>query len=1182
MCHKSRRGLLSSKHPPLHHPEFSRLTKGSIVAVHGLQEDLVSAWTDPRTSILWLRDLLPEDVKNVRVLTFGYNGSPESFFGHGGVDPLYPTAETLVATLHTDRSLTHCLQRPIIFVCHGLGGLLVKQALLYAHDQRGKHTRFYRDIYTCTYAIVFFGTPHDQVDRNVWLQPKRLLKSSDSFQYGPRDALTNVNRAFRGLQNDLNMLFLWEEIETHVKESSAAPALDVQRSGIPADHINMTKFSSRSSPGYRTVLAPLLGFIQDAPLKIALKWQEQENQGAMQRYELAKIDSQSKSPTTGQSGKGVGGDTPVFSQKRISSTFDPPLDELLQTSTFVGREKEFKKLENAIFSSSQPPGPKIFVIYGMGGSGKTELCSRFATKHKNRFQGVLTVKASSQDQIKRTYADIGTKGGLEATENAAKHILSHLSYPFLLVIDNADDPALDLPKLFPKKNNYAYIVITTRNLDLCEVATVGSMELKGLEETEALELLLSRADIPKPVDDATRSLANEICKTLGFLPLALVVAGTYIKRGKFSSRLQDYLDFYNACRKSYKPSRVKMDSADMGEDRKLKTAYPTFEVSLAYLEEQNSTACQDAIEILNVVGFYHFERIGVDMFTTAVKNRSQSFGRRPRPSLVANLLSPIHRRLQPPVLLPGFLKTRAAVLEAYRAEDAIAELASLSLIRWDGSARTFSLHPLVHAWAQDRLRECRQIYAQMAFNLLAEAITLPSDDLGKDDLGVRQSREIFHRSLLPHLDACLAACPVEIGPYKTYLSKVSLSLTRCLLPTALSILMQQSLAAAKSGYVYAECGKFQQSVDYLTKVKDLLHELLGPRHKSTMTIMLGLAKVYWGLGRLDEAIELQKLVVDARKQVLGETHIDTLLAMDDLGRSHWLNGQYKEALELSGSSMRQMKLELGLNDDRTLAAMDNYGVALASWHRFSESAAIHKEVFTIREEKLGPKHLDTLTSKNNLAMAFLELKHLDEAQELMTGVFEERKRQLGKEHPWTLWALCWLAKIKVKIGKLDEAEELLDGGIEAGIRSLDKNHLGVLMGNGELARVYSRQGRLNKAFEVLSDTVTRLGKSRGIEHPDCFYALWKLSVLHHRLGRAREARDACETALKRARKRLTDAHPLVGMIAADLEGFQKSLRPQAQRETGGQEAAADGLPDTKTGVSTLNRRFWPRRAQLTW
>ena len=45
----------------------------SIVAVHGLNGHREKSWTDDKSGILWLRDLLPLQLPNVRVLTFGYD-----------------------------------------------------------------------------------------------------------------------------------------------------------------------------------------------------------------------------------------------------------------------------------------------------------------------------------------------------------------------------------------------------------------------------------------------------------------------------------------------------------------------------------------------------------------------------------------------------------------------------------------------------------------------------------------------------------------------------------------------------------------------------------------------------------------------------------------------------------------------------------------------------------------------------------------------------------------------------------------------------------------------------------------------------------------------------------------------------------------------------------------------------
>jgi len=58
-----------------------------------------------------------------------------------------------------------------------------------------------------------------------------------------------------------------------VEESSAAPILDnTERAGLPNDHVNMCKFESRTSPGYRLVVAALIRYSKEAPEVISRRW----------------------------------------------------------------------------------------------------------------------------------------------------------------------------------------------------------------------------------------------------------------------------------------------------------------------------------------------------------------------------------------------------------------------------------------------------------------------------------------------------------------------------------------------------------------------------------------------------------------------------------------------------------------------------------------------------------------------------------------------------------------------------------------------------------------------------------------------------------------------------------------------------------------------------------------------
>ena len=81
---------------------------------------------------MWLRDYLPQTIPNVRVLTFDYDASPALFTGPEFPEKIQSHAITLVANLEGERDLGGVSNRPIIFICHGLGGLIVKSALIHS------------------------------------------------------------------------------------------------------------------------------------------------------------------------------------------------------------------------------------------------------------------------------------------------------------------------------------------------------------------------------------------------------------------------------------------------------------------------------------------------------------------------------------------------------------------------------------------------------------------------------------------------------------------------------------------------------------------------------------------------------------------------------------------------------------------------------------------------------------------------------------------------------------------------------------------------------------------------------------------------------------------------------------------------------------------------------------------
>lgn len=83
------------------------LTLSSIVAVHGLNGDSTKTWTTNKTKKFWLgdADMLPTNLKNARILTFGYDAAVTALFGKASSDRILQHAHTLIAELVADRQV---------------------------------------------------------------------------------------------------------------------------------------------------------------------------------------------------------------------------------------------------------------------------------------------------------------------------------------------------------------------------------------------------------------------------------------------------------------------------------------------------------------------------------------------------------------------------------------------------------------------------------------------------------------------------------------------------------------------------------------------------------------------------------------------------------------------------------------------------------------------------------------------------------------------------------------------------------------------------------------------------------------------------------------------------------------------------------------------------------------------
>ncbi|PYI11768.1 hypothetical protein BO78DRAFT_425657 [Aspergillus sclerotiicarbonarius CBS 121057] len=256
----------------LHCPETEALA--DIVFVHGLQGHPVSTWATK--GVFWPKHLLPDDVPDCRILTFGYDSAVATWGACNlGTVPQY--GKSLLLALDQER--VACPNRPIIFVAHSMGGQVVKSALQTA-GPRGNASGFE----TSVEGLVFLGVPHrgsQLAAPALWAvrllglaailgvstnrENLRALQPSAQEQIGLLEdfqrRLDSRPRGFqvKTFQEGRKCLGLFKVVPDN---SSCLGRHPEEAEVMDADHRGMVRFISKEDPGYRQVGGWICGAVE--------------------------------------------------------------------------------------------------------------------------------------------------------------------------------------------------------------------------------------------------------------------------------------------------------------------------------------------------------------------------------------------------------------------------------------------------------------------------------------------------------------------------------------------------------------------------------------------------------------------------------------------------------------------------------------------------------------------------------------------------------------------------------------------------------------------------------------------------------------------------------------------------------------------------------------------------------
>src|SRR5918992_3267502 len=231
-----------------------------VIFVHGLDGNARTAWHPKDKPEDFWPAWLGQDFPNVGIWSLGYAVSASAWKGHSM--PLYDRANNTLDCMQLDG----IGRRPIGFVCHSLGGLLIKQVLRNAKDSNNPA---WQAITRQTRFIVFLSTPHSGASLASWIRYiGKLLRTTVSVEElkAHHPQLRQLNIWYRDHVAELGIInFVYcEERKTGgflemsgflvVDKTTADPGIPgVTPISLDEDHISICKPASKDAQVYRQV-----------------------------------------------------------------------------------------------------------------------------------------------------------------------------------------------------------------------------------------------------------------------------------------------------------------------------------------------------------------------------------------------------------------------------------------------------------------------------------------------------------------------------------------------------------------------------------------------------------------------------------------------------------------------------------------------------------------------------------------------------------------------------------------------------------------------------------------------------------------------------------------------------------------------------------------------------------------
>ena len=539
--------------------------------------------------------------------------------------------------------------------------------------------------------------------------------------------------------------------------------------------------------------------------------------------------------------------------------------------------------------------------------------------------------------------------------------------------------------------------MTSRNPECSRYGTIDTHALKGLDETEAQDLLLNAIGKPEQLTAVDKASAPQVAELLGYHALALIQAGAYVARGHCS--LSEYAQVFRIQREQL------LKFHPLQAQSRYRHVYATFEASAQTLEQSSEEAAKDALDLLSVMSMMNYSPLPLSLFETAWAGARKVITDMEEDDEVRHL-STWHVDL-----LISLIQPKSEKWSSFRLIEACHQLESLSLISINasGSTTTTSMHPLTHAWARDRQERQSQdrFYistgAIIALSAFEKGFWLTQGSSLKPHLDSWLERDI--QTLFSGRPPLMASRIVYQCGWILYYMRDDNNLYTLLDKTFATLGIDKALACEPWLPLYellalnsTHVGAISQAVELLEQVVKI-RESLAENDPARLRFLHLLAAAYSMDGQIERAVPILEHVVKIQ-EYLPENHPDRIAPQHELARAYHVDGQIGKAVQILE---QVVKIQTSLSENHPNRLISQHELAIA----YQKDGQIEKTVQILEQvikfyTSLPENHPIRLVSQHNLATAYYMDGKKKEAVDLMAYVVSIRQKTLPRNHPGRL------------------------------------------------------------------------------------------------------------------------------------------------------------------------------------